>query len=68
MLQVDQNLKKLHRLHKGENMGTINYIIKKFSSSESAIKFMNENYILHELIVSLTPTKYSNIGSYNEVR
>lgn len=49
-------------------MGTINYVIKKFSSSESAIKFMNENYIPHELIVSLTPTKYSNIGSYNEVR
>ena len=49
-------------------MGSINYVIKKFSSSESAIEFMNKNYIPHELIVSLTPTKYSNIGSYCEVR
>lgn len=44
------------------------YVSKKFTSLDSAIEFMNENYIPHELIISLTPSKYSNVGSYNEVR
>ena len=29
---------------------------------------MNEHHISHDLIISLTPTKYVNIGSYNEVK
>lgn len=49
-------------------MENVNYVIKKFSSLESAIRFMNENCIPRELVVSLTPTRYSNIGNYNDYK
>ena len=41
---------------------SINYCSETFKSVEDAVKFMNVNNIPHELVVSLTPSRYVNCG------
>ena len=43
------------------------YTIYKFRDIDSAVKFMNENNIPDELVISLIPTKYTNISIYSRV-
>lgn len=38
----------------------INYQIYKFASIEGTVKFMNDNNVPHDLVVSLTPTQFLN--------
>ena len=38
----------------------INYQIYTFLSAKDAVKFMNDNNIPHDLVVSLTPSQFLN--------